>query len=244
VAAEYGTAMHYGVSQYMIACKKAGELVDKSIMMDQFEIKLKRARLTNKELKEYLEKGKKYLETVYLDLFVSGEFNFADLSEISFYNENVMVGRDYAESEACLTGAMDWVNFKVNDDGKTIDSMRVIDFKTGSALKSWDKNYDEFKKLKAWKYKNQLAFYYLLMSGHRKLSRVEIEECGLYFLEAEEGSKYLGLKVSKEELEDLERLVAIVYNRIVNLDFPDVSNYTADFMGSMDFVSDLMEGRI
>ena len=238
VAAEYGTAMHYGISQYMIASKKAGKLVSLDVMKEQFEMKPRRARLTGKEVSEYLEKGFKYLDEVYRDLFVSGKFGLADLSEVSFYNENVMVG------EACLNGAMDWVSFDVAEDGKTIQSMKVVDFKTGSALKSWDKNYDEFKKFKAWKYRNQLAFYYLLMSGHRKLNRVDISECGLYFLEADPEWRYLGLQVGEQELNSLRDLVEIVYKRIVNLDFPDVSRYTADFMGTMEFVDDLREGRV
>ncbi len=239
VAAEYGTAMHFGISQYMVACKSEGKLVDKNVMIEQFEAKLKRARLTSKELKEYLAKGKKYLEVVHRDIFLSGKFGLADLSEVSFYNENVKLGEN-----AFLSGAMDWVSFELGEDGKSIESMKVIDFKTGSALESWDKNYDEYKKTKAWKYRNQLGFYYLLMKGHRRLSKVLIQECGLYFLEADESSRYLSLQVGEEELNKLESLVEIVYEKIVSLDFPDVSRYTADFMGTMEFVDDLLNRRI
>jgi DNA helicase-2/ATP-dependent DNA helicase PcrA len=255
VYAEYGTAMHFGISQFMIACKKEKKILDKALMIEQFEQKLRRARLTQKELKEFTEKGKKYLERVYRDLFLGGEFGFHDISEMSFYNENVMVGEEFVDElsfgmkegqavQACLNGAMDWVDLKLDSLGEKVVGMRVVDFKTGSPLESWDKNYQEYQKLKAWKYRNQLAFYYLLMKGHRKLAGVPIEECGLYFLEADEGSEYLGLQVGSEELERLEKLVAIVYNRIVNLDFPDVSGYTADLMGTLEFVDDLLEGRV
>jgi DNA helicase-2/ATP-dependent DNA helicase PcrA len=253
VYAEYGTAMHEGISKYIIASKKAGELVDISVLMDEFVSKLRRSRLTDKEFKEFSAKGKKYLERVYRDIFVSGKFGLQDISELSFSSENVLVGEEFLDEisfgkdeeyeveQAHLNGAMDWVSFDLSEDGKKVESMKVVDFKTGSALESWDKNYQEYQKTKAWKYRNQLAFYYLLMKGHRKLSRVPIAECGLYFLEADEGSEYLGLQVGEEELAKMERLVTIVYNRIINLDFPDVSMYTPDFMGTCQFVDDLLD---
>lgn len=252
VYAEYGTAMHEGISKYIIASKKAGELVGIEVMMDEFVRRLRRSRVTDKEFKEYSEKGKKYLKRAHEDIFMSGKFGLQDVSELSFSGENVMVGNEFLDEirfgkdeeydvrQAHLNGAMDWVSFEISEDGRSVESMKVVDFKTGSALESWDKNYQEYQKTKAWKYRNQLAFYYLLMKGHRKLSRVPIEECGLYFLEADEGAEYLGLQVGNEELAKMERLVTIVYNRIINLDFPDVSIYTPDFMGTCQFVDDLL----
>lgn len=234
VAAEYGTAMHYGISQFMLASKNEGRVLGVELMLDQFEKKLRRARVTDKELKEYSEKGKRYLNRFYQDVVLSGKFGLQDLTELSFGFEEVKVG------EALLNGAIDWVACEVGEDGKEVVGLKVIDFKTGSALESWDKNYDEYKKMKAWKYKNQLIFYYLLMRGHRKWASVPVLEAGLYFLEADGGFEYLSLKVTTEDIAWMERLVKEVYRRIVELDFPDVSGYTADFMGTLDLVEYLI----
>ena len=45
---------------------------------------------------------------------------------------------------------------------------------------------------------------------------------------------------STEELEDFGRLVQIVWQKIVNLDLPDTTNYTPDYKGVLQFESDLL----
>jgi len=39
-------------------------------------------------------------------------------------------------------------------------------------------------------------------------------------------------------------LIVVVYNKIINKDFPDVLNYEKSFKGSMQFVEDLINGKI
>ena len=42
----------------------------------------------------------------------------------------------------------------------------------------------------------------------------------------------------------LEKLIEVVYNKIINLDFPDVTKYSKDTKGIKQFEEDLIEEKV
>lgn len=241
--AEYGSAMHDAISKFILLSKSEGSFVGFEKLIDLYKESVKRARMTEQEKVDFLELGIRHLERFYENMIVAGKIDLDDLTELSFGKENVVLDVVEEEVSVLLNGAIDWVHF-VKDEENEIAGIQVVDFKTGKELKSWDKNYNEFEKFKAWQYRNQLGFYDFLLMGHRRLSKYNHLDSGLFFLESSSENPLLAAKLSMEELSRLKRLIGIVYKKIINLDFPDVSQYEANFMGTMDFVNDLLEGRI
>ena len=50
--------------------------------------------------------------------------------------------------------------------------------------------------------------------------------------------------INKEKTEKLKQLIEIVYKKIINLDFPDISKYSKDLKGIKQFEEDLLENKI
>jgi hypothetical protein len=42
----------------------------------------------------------------------------------------------------------------------------------------------------------------------------------------------------------MKSLIEVVYKKIINLDFPDISKYSSDLKGVQEFKEDLLSGRI
>jgi len=62
------------------------------------------------------------------------------------------------------------------------------------------------------------------------------------FIEPHRG-QIMGLKaeIEKEEVERMEKLIGIVYKKILALDFPDASRYSKDIKGILAFEEDLLK---
>jgi len=54
----------------------------------------------------------------------------------------------------------------------------------------------------------------------------------------------LPLMLTKEKTERMARLIGKVYEKIMNLDLPDISKYSQDIKGVEEFEEDLLEGKI
>jgi hypothetical protein len=55
---------------------------------------------------------------------------------------------------------------------------------------------------------------------------------------------FLALEPSSEELKRFTKLVQAVYKHVLDLNFPDVSKYSKDMAGILDFEEDLINNRI
>ena len=238
--AEYGTAMHEAISNFINFSKKQKDFAGEAKLQELYVESLQNARMTKKEKKEYFVYGWKFLKKFYDSVVVKGGLDLDDLTELNFAKENIVIESE--GGDVALTGAIDWIHFE-KDKGEIL-GMKVLDFKTGKVLSAWDKNVDEKSKMKAWGYRNQLAFYDFLLSKHRKLKNFELIESGLYFLESTQENPVLSAKLSSGELLKIQKLVGIVFHKIKNLDFPDVSGYENNYMGTMDFIEDLIEGKV
>jgi DNA helicase-2/ATP-dependent DNA helicase PcrA len=158
-------------------------------------------------------------------------FKPQDLSERGFNNDGVVIG------EARLSGKIDIIHFK--DSGQ----VEVFDFKTGKPAAGWQGK-DEFEKIKLHKYRQQLLFYKLLVENSASYQgKLTVEKGILEFVEKDANGQLLPgleLKYESEEMTRFATLINAVWQRIMALDFPDVSKYPRTAKGITQFENDLI----
>jgi len=228
VASVYGTALH-GALEYMYTYyKREGVLPELSLILTKATQEIISGRLSPSDTRVQIERAEKAL-TLYIKNR-GKDINPADLVETNFKNQGVVVG------DARITGKID----KMHIEGNTIV---VSDWKTGKAKDSWKVTGDE--KIQLHGYARQLLFYKLLVEGSTDFNSYVVEEGRLEFLEPVKHTFItLPLEIDADEVKRLKKLIEVVYQKIINLDFPDVSKYSADMNGCLEFEDDLIEGRM
>ena len=189
--------------------------------------------LSPDDTKLFTEKGQSVL-TAFLDAKQSS-FTQQQLAELNFANQNSFVG------QAQLTGKLDLV-----DIDKTTKTIYVTDYKTGKPSHSW-KGISDYEKIKLHKYRQQLMFYQLLVKSSRDYGNFTFTGACLQFVEPDaKTGDILSLEdtFSEEELTDFARLIGVVWRKITTLDLPDVSKYSADYKGMVQFEKDLLTEEI
>lgn len=224
----YGNVMHYALDKFTIEFKQTKSLPSLEFLLRQFEFKLGDMRLNATDYAQSLEKGRDNLAAYYNER--KGSFNAKDQSEFDFRGQGVVIGG------AEITGKIDKMSY--DEEKKEI---LVYDYKTGKPLRDWDHGAD-YEKLKAWKYKNQLIFYKILVENARDFKgKYRVHEGMLEFLTpVDEKIKILPLGITEEDTERMKKLIVVVYKRIMALDFPDVSMYPKTMEGVEGFVGELV----
>jgi CHAT domain-containing protein len=229
---------------------KTGSKSEKQKLIKWFETALRKERMSARDYEYYRQKGEESLSAFYDQK--NEDFTGDDLSEVDFRNEGVVI-TDAQNRTAHLTGKIDKIFKNENHE------YEVVDFKTGKAEFSWQSS-DEDKKIKLNNYRRQLIFYKLLMENSARYKNAKVAKGLLQFVEPIKETTQNGTMKNKiialdldlknlndEELGDeydrLKRLVCIVYDKIMNLDFPDVTNYDPSLKGIRAFEDWLLEGN-
>jgi DNA helicase-2/ATP-dependent DNA helicase PcrA len=159
-------------------------------------------------------------------------FEAKDLAERGFNNDGVVI------NDARLSGKIDIIHFKSSGRAE------VIDFKTGRPAAAWHGK-DEFERIKLYKYRQQLLFYKLLVENSASYQgKMTVDRGRVEFIEPDVNGKLLpGLELAYDpnELTRLATLIKAVWQRIMNLDFPDTSNYPKTAKGIVAFEKDLIK---
>ena len=101
----------------------------------------------------------------------------------------------------------------------------------------------DYEKIKLHKYRQQLMFYQLLVESSRDYGNFTFTGARLQFVEPDmKTGDILSLEdtFSREELAEFARLVGIVWRKITTLELPDISGYSADYKGMVQFENDLL----
>lgn len=225
----YGTAVHDTLTQAHAYLKTEGSLAETEKVLEWFEKHLSEKGLNEREFQKYLKSGRKELERFYEAR--KSDLDPKDLMDLDFGNQGVVVGK------AELSGKIDWAKI---DGGKMI----VADFKTGDPFDRWDTSESPYKKIKAWQYKLQLIFYKILVENSKDYSKFKVEEGRIEFIEPK-GKKIISLplQITDEDVDRVSRLIKIVHEKIINLDFPDISKYSKDIKGILAFEEDLLDSE-
>lgn len=224
----YGSAMHHALSTLADEFKLTNILPSLEFLLKEFERYLSQQRLNKKDFTDCLEKGRDHLSAYYEAR--KAYFNPQDQSEYDFRGQGVVI------ENAELTGKIDKWSY---DEQKR--EILVYDYKTGHPLKDWNHGTD-YEKIKAWRYRNQLIFYKILVENARDLKgKYTVSQGFLEFLEPVGGKiNILPLEITEEETEKMKRLIVAVYNRIIGLDFPDVGGYEKSLEGINAFIEELL----
>jgi DNA helicase-2/ATP-dependent DNA helicase PcrA len=227
--ASYGTAIHRTLQQAHAHLKSTGKRRPLEDFLSSFETNLSDANLTPRDFERYHKRGIDALQAFFdkkYDMF-AGYTN----AELGF------AGQQSQLDEARLTGSLDAV--RIDTETKQIT---VTDYKTGKGSSTWNGKTD-YEKIKLHHYKQQLLFYKLLIEHSRDYENYEVTRGYIEFVEPTAKGNLLSLETDfdPQELARLRRLIHAVWQRIQNLDFPDVSAYSADYKGIVAFENNLLD---
>lgn len=132
-------------------------------------------------------------------------------SERSFFTENILLG------DTLIGGKIDRI--EINDEAKTIT---VSDFKTSKPKFKWSDGDGTLN------YKLQLYFYKFLIENSRDYAGFRVTKGRIDFISPDNSGFYhsLELEFDDNEAEQVKKLIAVVYQRIKDLDFPELEEGT------------------
>ena len=242
VPSVYGTAIHSAVeiiTQYRSTTKDKKETPDVSLnkAILAFEKSLKQSRLNKTEEKKQIDRGVKVIQNFYQKTESERDSQLIDGSkietEVNLSHEHIHPFKhdDNGSELVHITGKLDYVYTYVRDGKQMID---VLDWKTGKTLKSWDRDLEGADKLKAHRYKYQLMMYRLLIESSHRYRDYHVGRLGLQFVEDTDiYTLYYDMdsEGSEREYERFKSLVAVVYKRIMNLEFTPTTEHmpTSDY---------------
>lgn len=226
--AAYGRAIHAVLQRTHTHLSSTGNHRPLEDILHDFERTLNAQQLSNSDISTFLQKGSLALQA-FMNEYASS-FTPSQRAEVNFAGQGVMIG------DARLTGAIDLID--VDEKAKQIV---VTDYKTGTAARSWAGKAD-YEKIKLHKYRHQLLFYKLLTERSREYAGYEMTSGVIQFVEPTKGGIILALDASfnESEVAEFEKLLCTVWDCIVNLDLPDISNYSHDYKGMIAFEQDLL----
>jgi DNA helicase II / ATP-dependent DNA helicase PcrA len=232
VSGSYGSAIHASLEEF-ISYKKAKKVVpSKEEFCSWFLKALRYEKLPKLDFEKLSQRGVEALEIFYDSK--ADSFNETDVAEFNFKHQGVQV------EDANLSGKIDRIVYLDRD------TIEVHDYKTGKSAKDW-KGKDEYEKIKLYEYERQLCFYKLLVENSREFTGKKVTRGVLEFVEP--SAEYSGgnkkvidleLDIEDEKVERLKRLIGAVHKKIQNLDFEDVSSYSPDLDGIVEFEEKLL----
>lgn len=228
-SAEYGSAIHEALQRahaHLVANGIKKPLED---VLQDFEQILAKYNMPEHDHKLYLQRGTRSLSAFLAVKYDS--FNEDQKVELSFAGQQSKVG------EAVLTGALDLVDFD-----HVAKTMIVTDYKTGGASSKWQGKTDN-EKLKLHKYRQQLLFYKLMCENSRDFANYKVTSGVLQFVEPTQSGEIhtLSLDLDSSELERMAKLINAVWQRIINCDFPDTTQFDSSYKGVLAFEDSLLE---
>jgi DNA helicase-2/ATP-dependent DNA helicase PcrA len=223
-SAAFGNIVH-AVLATLVAQKEDTKIstanLDKIIARAVADQRVPAAKITHET-----DKAKKIIEHVLERKMPLFELNIRP--ELDFSTQHVVV------DEVPLTGKIDaFIQLS-----KT--SAQVIDYKTGKPSPSWGSS------SKLHFYKRQLIFYKLLVEKSRDYANMKVNSGSILFVEPMSDGEIIQLEheISEQDVDELRKLIKVVWKKIQNLDFPDTSQYKQSIAGIRQFESDLLEEKI
>ncbi len=218
----FGTAMHDALYQAQALANK--KRLNLKAVIAEFKTSLTNEQLPSLEHKRYLAKGQQTLKR----LFSMFKYELPPGSLAEYRLRDIRLGK------ASLSGTLDRLD---KADKTTI----IVDYKTGRPLSSFDTK-DKNQALKAYKHRLQLIFYALLLEAKDGSYARQISGQMVY-VETDDAKKLSrSYTPTQEDKSRLKALIEVVWDRILRLEFPDVSSYKPDIEGIKQFENDLLKG--
>ncbi len=230
VSGSFGSAVHGAVEDFYAEFKNQNLLPPVERLLELYNYRIERQRLSERDLKGCLSRGEKALTTFYKEK--QTEFRVDDRIEMDFRHQGVVLG------EAHINGKIDRIVTKGPNE------LIVRDLKTGHPVEEWESS-DAYEKVKLHNYRRQLVFYKLLVEHSRDFGgKYTVSEGVLDFVEPLKGRIIeLPLVIEQSEVDRLTALIQIVFKKVKNLEFPEVEKYSKDLKGVLAFEEDLLDAR-
>ncbi|HTK39791.1 MAG TPA: ATP-dependent DNA helicase [Patescibacteria group bacterium] len=227
--ASYGTAIHATLQRAHDFYHAMGEKRPIEDVLGDYERILRDQHLSEPDFETFYARGIDSLGAYFAQKYDS--FTPTQRTEIGFGMQGVVV------EDALLTGALDLVDLDAKE--KTI---RVTDYKTGKPSRDW-KGKSEYEKIKLHKYRQQLMFYQLLIENSRDYHTYRFTGGTLQFVEPLPSGEIVELEeqFSQDDIDRFRLLIKAIWQRIMNLDLPDTSEYSPTLKGIQEFESWLID---
>lgn len=226
-SAQYGTAIHATLQRVHNEYISSGKKRPVEDILHQFEDILANEHLAVDDHQFYLKRGLNSLTQFLEQSYAS--FTKTQKTELSFGNQGVVV------QGAQLTGKLDLVDI--------VDRhITVTDYKTGTPAANWTGK-SEYDKIKLHKYRQQLMFYQLLANNSRDYAKYTFSGGVLQFVEPDSKGRIYQLEAqfTAEELAQFSKLIGAVWQSIMALDLPDITNYSPNLKGIQAFEQTLID---
>ncbi len=221
----YGTAVHAALetAQRLVNSSK----INLGTIIDRFEATLQAENLDPVDYERYKIRGATLITRLFTDDYLPIYKDGLSEQRIS----DVLIGN------ARINGKLDRIDYKEQ-------SLIISDYKTGKPLPSFDTK-DKTKQVKAWRHRYQLLFYALLARNSGRFNKYKHTQAQMIYLEAEQPKGLiLAIEPDKASLARLETLISVVWQHVIDLNFPDTSKYAKDIEGISKFENDLISGKI
>lgn len=220
----YGTAIHKALQMAQLLTNNSKFNIDK--VLASYQTALREQQLPLGEAKRYQAHG----EQVLIKLFNSGSFKLSPGSRPELTIQEASLGK------AKLAGKLD----RVDISGEEV---LISDYKTGSPLSSF-KTQDRTKAIKAWRHQSQILFYTLLLSNSPLFNNRRNIRGQMIYVESEDPNNLsLSLTPDKQDLERLKSLIEVVWQHVMDLNFPATDHYPKTISGIRAFEEDLLNNR-
>lgn len=224
-----GNAVHATLDAAQKHLVATGQLKEVPKLLEDFANSLHKQKVTPDEEKNLIDYGNRVLST-YLNERYSG-FSAKERFEFDLSSQPVLLG------SVRLAGKIDRIT-PLDDN-----TVRVTDFKTSRPLYSWDDK-DPSKAIRLHFYKQQLVFYKLLLEQSKALgTNTRVGEAGIEFVIPDSDGHIadtLSFSPIDADVERLKALATVVWQKVQNLDLPDVSGYPKSLKGVLQFEDDLI----
>ncbi len=229
--ASFGTAIHDALQFTHTYLKQHNKIPSQETVINRFIDCLKKQHLSQVDFDIMKKRGEETLGIFLKDKLRTLSTN--QQVEVSFSSQNCMI------NNAHITGNLDLIEIDPIEK-----SITITDYKTGRALHEWF-NKDDQLKIKLHHYKQQLMFYKLLIDSSRDYRKFEVKKGIMQFVEPDENDNIRSLEISFQEKDILEfkQLVKAVWDRIISLDLPDISNFSKSLKGIKDFEKSIVENK-
>lgn len=223
IDSQFGNAIHSSLEwmQHQLNIKET--LPTEEAVLEFFTTKLHSYRLPADQLPILQERGQKALQA-FLKQRVH-IFKSTDKAEYSFKREGVFVG------DVHMAGNIDRI--EVNHATKEIT---VVDYKTGKSYSKWMAS-----DMRLHKYTLQLYCYKLLIEGSHAFKGYTVTEGRLEFVEPDYTNTVhsLSLTFRDDQVQFTKKLLQGMWQRVQDLDWPDISAYSQTLTGIKQFEADL-----
>ncbi|HET9850742.1 MAG TPA: ATP-dependent DNA helicase [Candidatus Saccharimonadales bacterium] len=217
----YGSAMHSALDLAQKLTNQDGFSL--AAVKKQFEKALRDEQLMSSDYQRWSTRGDQTLDRLFSDF----KYPLASGSLSEQYLRDIRAGR------AVIGGKLD----RVDSAG---GHHKIIDYKTGKPLISFDTR-DKNQAMRAYKHKLQLIFYALILSESGQAKAGQIEGQMIYVDADNQKDLIRTYTPTAADIDEMRRLASAVWQKIVNVDLPDVSAYSQDLDGIKAFQADLLK---